>query len=563
MMRRLILFVILAAVLPAADASAQQRRRPTTTTITILQVNDVYELSPVDGYGGLARLSAMVSKEKDRNPGKTLLLMSGDFISPSIYSPKFKGKQMIEALNAAGLDIATLGNHEFDYSTDVLRERMKESRFQYTSANVFDKATRKLFGGAQRYIMRDMGGVKVAIFGLLTTETLSDSSLRDKITITDPIKVGAAVARELRRRGADLVIALSHLSMCDDKRLAAVADVDLIIGGHEHELLQSMAGRTHISKMGSDARYLGRMDLHLSRTRAGRPRLKYVDWASLPVDDSIEKDQKYRRQYEQVKAVVDGWEQKLNAAYAAENVELDKRIGDLTVELDAMSGHVRRFETNLGDLFADAYRHAFKNDLGVADVALINSGGIRSDRTYGREGATTELRVRDIYNILQFANKLVMAELKGEDIKQLLEHGVSRAGEEVGRFPQVSGVRFAYDASRPAGSRVTSVEIGGQPYDPAKTYKIVVNDFLYDRGGDDYKIPQYGKLGVSTRSDRDLVIDYIEAMTAAGEKIAPVVDGRIKSAQPAEAPPLDPCAAASLLPRPEVLAHARRRMIAA
>jgi 5'-nucleotidase len=562
-MRRLILLILLASVFLPARASAQQGRAPSTVTITILQINDVYELSPLeDGNGGLARLAAMVSKEKDRNPGRTLLLLAGDFISPSIYSPTFKGEQMIATLNTVGLDIAALGNHEFDYSTSVLRDRMKESKFDYLASNVFDRQTGKLFGGVQPYIIREMSGVRVAIFGLLTMDTVAKSNVGNEVVIIDPIDSGVALSRDLRRQGVDIIIALSHLSMCEDKRLASEGDIDLIIGGHEHELLQAMSGRTHISKMGSDARNLGRMDLHLARNWGGRYQLKYIDWWSLPVDASIEKDQNYRKKYDEVKAVVDEWEKKLKDSYKARGVDLDRVIGSATVELDALSGHVRRGETNLGDLLADAYRQAFKKDLGEADLAIVNSGGIRSDRTYGREGQATDLRLRDIYNILQYENKLVMAELRGEDIKQLLEHGVSAAGEEDGRFPQVSGVKFTYDASQPAYSRVTSVEIGGNPYDPKKTYRIVVNDFMYDKKGDGYNVPQYGKLGVSTRSDRDIAIDYIEGKTKAGEKIAPVVEGRIKTAQPAQAPPLDPCASARLWTRPRDLALRARALAA-
>src|ERR1044071_9306980 len=127
-MRVKILSVVLCIIaLVAVDANAQQKQ-PVQTKITILQLNDVYQISPVDKgkSGGMARVATMQKQVRAASPN-TLFLIAGDFISPSVASRLFKGKQMVDALNAAGLDIATLGNHEFDFGADVLRARMKES----------------------------------------------------------------------------------------------------------------------------------------------------------------------------------------------------------------------------------------------------------------------------------------------------------------------------------------------------------------------------------------------------------------------------------------------------
>lgn len=147
------------------------------TTITILQLNDVYQITPVDKgkRGGMARVATVQKGIREKSPN-TLFLLAGDFISPSVSSRLFKGKQMIASLNAIGLDIATFGNHEFDFGADVLTDRMKESKFAYTIANVFDKKTGKPFGGAKPYISREFNGVRVAVFGLLLAETATLSS---------------------------------------------------------------------------------------------------------------------------------------------------------------------------------------------------------------------------------------------------------------------------------------------------------------------------------------------------------------------------------------------------
>jgi 5'-nucleotidase len=521
MRTRVFLYLLCVACLAPVHASAQQKQASPTTTITILQLNDVYQVSPVDQgkRGGIARVGTLQKKIRALSPN-TLFLLSGDFISPSVASRLFKGKQMVAALNAAGLDIATLGNHEFDFGPDVLRERMRESRFAYTIANVFDKQTGKPFGGASQYIIRQLAGVRVAIFGLLLAETASVSAPGPGVRFDDPIAVGRRLSRELRHNGADIIIALTHLPMREDKRLAAEADLDLIVGGHEHEVLESFAGRTLITKMGSDARNLGRIDLNVARvasargsragegrSRASRARFKLqsADLEAIPVTDAVADDPG-------VAGVVGGYEKQLNAS-------LGEVIGKTSVALDARALVIRFGESNLGNFLADTYKQAVG-----ADCALVNSGGIRSDTTYG----PGDLTKKDILSILPFENTLVKARLSGAHIKRLLENGVSVAGEEDGRFPQVSGLEFTYDARRPVGSRVTSIEVGGKAIDPEKSYTIAVNAYLLG-GGDGYDFkgaevlvkPEEGPV------EPDVVMEAIKKMGT----ISPQVEGRIKSAQ--------------------------------
>jgi len=468
--------------------------------------------------GGISRVGTLQKQIRAKSPN-TLFLLSGDFISPSVASRLFKGKQIVAALNAAGLDIATLGNHEFDFGPDVLRERMRESRFRYTIANVFDKVTGKPFGGASRYIIREFDGVRVAVFGLLLTETASVSAPGPAVRFDDPIVVGKRLSRELRRSGADIVIALTHLPMRDDKRLAAEADIDLIVGGHEHEVLESFAGRTLITKMGSDARNLGRIDLNVARVASvrgsrkdrarkrvprARSKLDSADFQAIPVNDSIADDP-------EVASVVGEYEKQLNAS-------LGEVIGKTSVSLDARASVIRFGESNLGNFLADVYRQA----LG-ADCALLNSGGIRSDTTYG----PGDLTKKDVLSILPFENTLVKVRLTGAHIKRLLEHGVSVAGQEDGRFPQVSGLSFTYDARLAVGSRLSSVELGDKALDPLKSYTIAVNAYLLG-GGDGYDFkgsevlvkPEEGPV------EPDVVMEAIKKMGT----IAPQVEGRIKSA---------------------------------
>lgn len=504
------LFLAVETNFAQSQASSKSRAAGAQTTLTILQLNDVYQISPVDKgkRGGMARIATMQKQIRATSPN-TLFLLAGDFVSPSVASRLFKGKQMIDTLNAAGLDVATLGNHEFDFGADTLRERMKESRFAYTIANVVDKATGKPFGNASPYLIRNLGGLRVGIIGLLLAETATMSNPGPGVRFDDAVRVGARLSRRLRRQGADIIIALTHLPMRDDKRLAAAGDLDLIIGGHEHELLQALVGRTLILKQGSDARNLGRIDLRLTRTgHAGRGKFKIesYDFVPVPVTDSIKDDA-------DTAAIVAGYEQQLNAS-------LGEVLGKTSVMLDARSSTVRFKESNLGNFIADLYRQALD-----ADVALINGGGIRSDATYGPGDITK----RDVLTILPFENTLAKVRLTGEHIKRLLENGVSLAGQEDGRFPQVAGMAFTYDAGKPAGNRVTRIEINGQPIDSNKSYTMAINAYLLG-GGDGYDFkgvevlvdPEGGPV------EPDVVM---EGIRKAGT-IAPQVEGRIKPTQP-------------------------------
>ena len=151
----------------AQDVAARQ-----SVHVTLLQVNDVYQIAPVDKgqAGGLARVATLRKQILAENP-HTFLVLAGDTLSPSIASSLFQGQQMVDVWNQAGLDIATLGNHEFDFGDDVLLQRLKESRFAWVVANVDDRTTGKPFADLPPYIIKEVDGVKIGFFGLLTPDT--------------------------------------------------------------------------------------------------------------------------------------------------------------------------------------------------------------------------------------------------------------------------------------------------------------------------------------------------------------------------------------------------------
>jgi 5'-nucleotidase len=479
-----------------------QTSRDCPVRVTLLQVNDVYQFAPVDGgtRGGIARV-ATVRKQVMAESPHTLFLLAGDTLSPSIESNTYKGAQMIEAWNTAGLDYATFGNHEFDFGPDVLRQRMTESKFKWLAANVTDKTTGKLFGDTPEFIVREFDGVKIGLFGILLPETLQTSRPGPNIDITDPCATAARVIPKIHAAGAQVVIALTHLSMAEDKQLARCSGVDVIIGGHEHTLLESMAGRAPIFKMTSDARELGRIDLNINRATG---KLESMDWQVIPVTKDTADDSSFAA---------------INEKYGELLKSLEQAIGRTDVKLEMKSEDVRTRETNMSDFIADAYREATG-----ADVALVNGGSIRADT----EIAPGVLTKRNVLSIAPFNNKVVKVQVTGATLRKALEHGVASIGVETqpGRFPQVSGVRFSYDASRKPGERVTSVLVNGKPLDDRQLYSLAATSYVVKDAGDGYDMFRDAKVLVGpdqAPSESDILQKKIAAVAA----IAPKTDGRI------------------------------------
>lgn len=479
-----------------------------TIRVTILHVNDVYQFTPVEGgkRGGLARLLTLKKQALANNPN-TIFTLGGDTLSPSVETRTYKGAQMIDAWNAVGLDYAVFGNHEFDIKTVDLLARIKESQFTWLGANVIDAKTKKIFAGTPPYVIREIGGVKIGFIGLLLPETKQTSSMEDTLAVTDYCATAKKLVSEMRlRKKVHAVVGLTHLFMAQDKKLAACAKFDLILGGHEHTLLQSSANGTPIFKMTADARELGKFNLNFnSRTK----RLESFDWEILPVTDQIADAPEFAPVFEKYRGLLE---------------QLAVKIGSTSVELDALSQSVRQKETNIGNFVAEAYRNVVD-----ADIGFVNGGSIRADLTY-QPGPLTK---RDVLSILPFNNPIVKVEVTGNLLKRILEHGVARSGpgedNEPGRFPQVSGVRFVYDPSKPAGSRVTSMTVGGNPVSDAAVYTLATSDFLVSRGGDGYTMLKDGKkLTDAATAPKDSDVFEAAIKNSPNSTISPLLDGRIR-----------------------------------
>lgn len=500
-MFRICLSLLFLFVIFAFSISAQNIR------VTILHVNDVYQFIPVDGgkRGGLARLLTLKKEALKENPN-TIFTLGGDTVSPSVETRTYKGAQMIDAWNVVGIDLAVFGNHEFDIKTPDLLARMKESKFQWLGANVIDTKTNKIFADTPPFVVKEFGGVKIGFVGFLLPETKQTSSMEESLTVTDFCASAKKLVKQMRKKAkVNAVIGLTHLSMAQDKELAGCADFDLILGGHEHTLLQSSSNGTPIFKMTADARELGKFNLNFN---AQTKRFESMDWEIIPVTDQIADAPEFAPVVEKYRPLLE---------------QLAIKVGATSVELDALSYSNRNKETNIGNFVADAYRAAAN-----ADVALVNGGSIRADLTYN-PGVLTK---RDVLSILPFNNPIVKIELSGKTLKEALEHGVARSGagedNEPGRFPQISGMSFKFDSTKPAGNRVTEILVGGKALDESKTYTLATSDFLVSRSGDGYAMFKNAKVLIDAATapkDSDMFEQAIKS--APDQTISPRIEGRI------------------------------------
>jgi 5'-nucleotidase len=498
--RAALLLVVATLVVAGCGVTRRATVAPDLVHLTILQINDAYVLDPVDDgkRGGMARLATLVKEVRGQNPN-TLFVHAGDFLAPSVLSTYLKGRQMIATLDALGLDVATFGNHDFDFGPAVLIERMRESRFAWVSSNVRDRRTRGAFGGAQHDRIVTLGGLSVGILGLTLPETAQTSQPGPDVVFEDPLRVGREAADALRLRGAKVVIAVTHLHMATDRELGEMAAIDVIAGGHEHEPLVAEAGHAVVTKAGSDTRYLVQIDLWL--TRDGR--LVERSWTFHEVSTRI---------------VPDPAVAQLVAGFGAQfERELAVTIGRTDVALDARRNIVRSQETAVGDFVADVMREAVG-----ADVGVINGGGIRGDRVFP-PGPLTR---RDVHTLLPFTNTVMKVEMTGAALRQALEHGLAQGDNQSGGFLQVSGLTLTYDGRRAAGSRVVGIDVRGRPLDPDARYTVALLNYLA-QGGDGHAAFRAARVLIRSESAPDLAGVVLRAIESR-QTIAPAIEGRLR-----------------------------------
>jgi 5'-nucleotidase len=490
----LLLFVATPLAAQVAEVPGSARGQ---SPVTFLQLNDVYTMLPTDDLGGLARVAT--EKRRLATEGhRPFLVIAGDFLSPSVASSVFKGEQMVAALNAAGLDLATLGNHEFDFGDDLLIQRMNEATFTWVVSNVVDTRTGKPIGNAVPYLVKTFGTLKVGFIGLCldTSEITADKLSHTRII--KPIDAVAQYLPALKREGVNAIVAVTHLTYQTDRAIVErFPEISLVIGGHEHYLIASAVNGSFISKAGSDARNVARIDLN----RLGDGTIERF-YELIPMSAALPDDPK-------TAAVIASYEGRLGTA-------LDNVVGTARVPLDGDSRRIRSSETNLGDLVIDAIRA----DAGT-DIAITNSGSIRGNRVFPAGPLTR----RTLIEIHPFDNVICTLAMTGRLVLDVLNHGVDALPNAAGQFPQVSGLTMMVNAQAAEGHRVHDVRVNGAPLDPGKTYTVAIPDFLL-KAGDGYTMFGGARVLVGPEAG-NLITTALEHYVAEKKIVGADVDGRI------------------------------------
>jgi len=461
---------------------------------SILQVNDSYKIEGLENgsVGGFARLRTL-RQQLEVAGGKLLVLHGGDFLFPSVMSKYLRADAMVRVLNlldgdAAAFDdrlLAVFGNHEFDDpDPGLLLGRIAQSDFAWVSSNTRYRSSEtspgepfsKRLNNIHDLVVKDVGGVKVGIFGL-TLDVQNPPYVAYDYTPEDLRRsvVKTSIAR-LKEQGAQVIIALTHQDFDQDQALAqAFPDIHLIVGGHEHFYIEKQIGNTWITKADADNKtaIVHEVQVNADGTVATRHQ-------KIELDGKIEKDP-------QVQAEVDKQLDKLAGVFQKNGKDLRQVLGQTKYLLEGVEPAVRGRETALGDFLADVIRERMQ-----ADIAFTNGGGIRINDNIPPGPVTTY----DMEGIFYYDNALASFQLTGAQLLDILRNAVSKSHLGDGRFLQVSGLRFKYHAKTVDGKPAYAIDAADVqvkprgakafvPLDADKTYRAATTDFLWGKGYQD------------------------------------------------------------------------------
>ena len=429
------------------------------------------------------------------------MVMAGDFLSPSVASSVFKGEQMIAALNAAGLDLATLGNHEFDFGDDVLIQRMRESRFEWVVSNVVDTNTGQPIGGAAPYLVKTFGSLKVGFIGLcLNTDEITPDKLKHS-RIIDPIAAAGQYLPALKREGADVIVAVTHLAFATDRALVErFPEIDLVIGGHEHFLITSTENRTLISKAGSDAKTRG---AHRRQPAAAGTVERFYEL--LPISE------RHPRRPETAEVI--------------ESYEKPPQLG-------ARRGRRHRARAARRRQPATCARRKPTSATSSPTRMRAEAGSRHRDPQLGQHPRQPHLprRAADAQTLIEihpFDNVIVKLAMPGRVVLQALNSGVDKLPAAGGHVP--AGVRVEDDrrSERAAGRAASATCAGQRPAAPAGAHVHGrASPTSCFRGGDGYTMFADQRVLVGPEAGT-LISTAIEKYVAAKREITQEIEGRI------------------------------------
>lgn len=515
------LLLVLCLILSlSCTAFAADEAKPLTGKTVILHSNDVH--GAIDLYAAMASLKA----DYEAQGAEVILADAGDYSQGTVYVSVHKGADAVTMMNATGYDVATIGNHEFDYGYAQLAENMKAAKFKVLCADVLGADGKTIFD-ANTII--EKGGVKIGFFGLETPEaqTKANPKLIEGLKFLagkdgkELYACAAAQVADLKAKGADIIVCLSHLGIDGSSEpytsydLAKnVKGIDFIIDGHSHSVITAGPNGEAIQSTGTAFANIGVITIDNATKKIVGNELKGI-WHKEKVEGKDVTVVDYKTRDEKVaaaaKAIIDPIDKAYGEKFAVSKVTLNGA--------KAPDGN-RDSETNLGDLITDAMLWKIRSDATIKVpvenvVAITNGGGIRATVKAG------DITKKDINTVLPFGNTLAVVYVTGAELLEALEASTFCTPESLGGFPQAAGLQFAlktyekYDANPdpyPKSTyygpksiqRVTIDNVNGKAFDPTATYAVVTNNFVAG-GGDTY----YAFAAATDQFDTGLPLDEV------------------------------------------------------
>jgi len=492
----------------------------------IIHINDLHSriepISKYDGtcgaedndagecFGGVARVATMINQLRDELAGENVIVLdAGDQYQGSLMYTTYKGDVEIEMMEKIGFDAMAVGNHEFDDGDAGLAKLVDGVSFPIISGNIDVSSSNLLAGKVADHVVLEVGGQKIGIVSALATDTVETSSPSEGVIFSDEIANLQQDVDALTAQGVNMIVALNHVGVSKDLEIAeAVTGLDAVIGGHSHTKFSNteegayayptMAGNVPVVQAYAYSKYVGHLELVFDD--AGNVTSATGD--TILLDASVAEDAEIKARVAELAGPIEEMKTRVVAQSAA--------------VIDGSRAMCRSMECPMGNLVAEAMLDRVA-DQGI-QIAIQNGGGLRSSIDAG------EVTMGEVLTVLPFQNTLATFEVTGQDVIDALENGVGQVEEGAGRFPQVAGMTFSVDLSKPAGERVSEVMVGGAEIDAAATYGVVSNNYVRN-GGDGYAMFKTASNVYDFGPDlADVTAEYLAAMNG----YAPATDGRIK-----------------------------------
>jgi len=515
-----IVLLVLTLVLPSAALAGPPNPNADDhafyKTVTVVSTNDfhgalvgqVHSWSHGDMVGGAEWVAGYLNIVRKENPGGFLFLDAGDMMQGTLISNYFDGASTIQAFNEMGLDAMAIGNHEFDWGQEVLADREHQAHFPFLAANIFYKDTTTRPDWATPYIVKPVQGIKVGIIGVALPETPSVTNPVNvaNLDFTDADDAVNDLIDDAEAEGATMIVVAVHIGgywpdfgEIEDFTCSLDSDkVDLVVSGHTHSRIDDVMCGIPVVQAYSSGTAFARVDFTVDK-RTGE-----VDSYEMNYEPTTTYQTYYGNPAKYQRWDTGEWvEVAPDAAVAATVAYYEAQVEDIKNEVigETTTAITRnyRYESAMGDWVTDIMR---AYDPGI-DFALTNSGGLRTDIDAGL------ITFGEIFEAIPFDNTLVVVELDGNEVRQVLEEGITGAHGVV----QVSGLQFTFDYDAPVGNRIVGDVMDlstSLPLDPATTYYVAVNDFMAN-GGDDYDTLPVNPQTNTYVLVRDIVVDWVKA----------------------------------------------------